>query len=87
MCFDLSRANSHSISPLWRRAAEVVLALVALTIAAGGFVAGTRAGFVYNTFPLMGGQSSPPTTPSFTHLSAICSRMWRRCSSTTACWR
>ncbi|MGH7029990.1 MAG: COX15/CtaA family protein, partial [Stellaceae bacterium] len=43
----------------WRRAAEVVLALVAVTIAAGGFVAGTRAGFVYNTFPLMGGQIVP----------------------------
>jgi heme a synthase len=43
----------------WRRAGEALLALVALTIAAGGFVAGTRAGFVYNTFPLMGGRLVP----------------------------
>jgi cytochrome c oxidase assembly protein subunit 15 len=43
----------------WRRAADAVLILVALTIAAGGFVAGTRAGLVYNTFPLMGGQLVP----------------------------
>ena len=37
----------------WRWAADLVLALVALTILAGGFVAGTRAGLTYNTFPLM----------------------------------
>jgi cytochrome c oxidase assembly protein subunit 15 len=43
----------------WRRAADTVLILVALTIVAGGFVAGTRAGFVYNTFPLMGGRLVP----------------------------
>jgi heme a synthase len=43
----------------WRRAADAVLVLVALTIAAGGFVAGTRAGLVYNTFPLMGGRLVP----------------------------
>lgn len=29
------------------------------TILSGGFVAGTRAGFAYNTFPLMGGQWIP----------------------------
>ena len=38
---------------LWRWAGDAVLLLVALTILAGGFVAGTRAGFAYNTFPLM----------------------------------
>jgi heme a synthase len=43
----------------WRRWAEVLVGLVALTIAAGGFVAGTGAGFVYNTFPLMGGRLVP----------------------------
>jgi heme a synthase len=45
--------------PGWRRAAEAVLALVALTISAGGFVAGTRAGLTYNTFPLMDGAWVP----------------------------
>jgi cytochrome c oxidase assembly protein subunit 15 len=43
----------------WRRASEAVIALVGLTIAAGGFVAGTRAGFTYNTFPLMDGRLVP----------------------------
>ncbi|MGH7048360.1 MAG: COX15/CtaA family protein [Stellaceae bacterium] len=43
----------------WRRAGDGVLILVAVTIAAGGFTAGTRAGFVYNTFPLMGGRLIP----------------------------
>jgi len=33
--------------------------LVALTIVAGGFVAGTHAGFDYNSFPLMDGQLVP----------------------------
>jgi len=43
----------------WRRAAELVLALVALTILAGGFVAGLGAGLTYNTFPLMDGSFVP----------------------------
>jgi heme a synthase len=43
----------------WRRAAEAVLVLAGLTIAAGGFVAGTRAGLTFNTFPLMDGSLVP----------------------------
>ncbi|MBV9198553.1 MAG: COX15/CtaA family protein [Alphaproteobacteria bacterium] len=43
----------------WRRASEAVLVLTALTIVAGGFVAGTRAGLTYNTFPLMDGRLVP----------------------------
>ena len=43
----------------WRRAAEAIIALVALTIAAGGFVAGLKAGLTYNTFPLMDGSFVP----------------------------
>lgn len=42
-----------------RRASEVVLCLVGLTIVAGGFVAGLNAGLTYNTFPLMDGQFVP----------------------------
>jgi heme a synthase len=49
----------HRLGPLWRRAAEAVIALVALTIVTGGFVAGTRAGLTYNTFPLMDGRLVP----------------------------
>lgn len=46
-------------SASWRRAAEAVLGLIAVTILAGGFVAGTRAGLTYNTFPLMDGRLVP----------------------------
>ena len=53
------RGPSPDPSPGWRRAAEAVLVLVALTILAGGFVAGTRAGFTYNTFPLIDGRLVP----------------------------
>jgi len=43
-----------------RRLAFLVAALVLLMIASGGFVAGIRAGFAYNTFPLMNGHVVPP---------------------------
>ena len=36
--------------------------LVALTMLAGGFVAGTHAGLAYNTFPLMDGDSCRPAS-------------------------
>jgi len=52
--------EGESVGPVWRRAAEVVIALVALTIAAGGFVTGLHAGLVHNTFPLMDGSLVPP---------------------------
>lgn len=42
-----------------RRFALAVSALVFVTILSGGFVAGTRAGFAYNTFPLMAGRLVP----------------------------
>jgi heme a synthase len=42
-----------------RRGAGAVLALVFATLVAGAFVAGLRAGYVYNTFPLMGGRWVP----------------------------
>ena len=47
------------VSPLLRRLAHATLVLVALTILAGGYVAGTHAGLAYNTFPLMGGRLVP----------------------------
>ncbi|MBV8914675.1 MAG: COX15/CtaA family protein [Acetobacteraceae bacterium] len=37
----------------------VVCGLVSLTIVAGGFVAGLKAGLIYNTFPLMDGRLIP----------------------------
>jgi cytochrome c oxidase assembly protein subunit 15 len=43
-----------------RRLAWVVVGIVGLMIVTGGFVAGIRAGFAYNTFPLMNGHLVPP---------------------------
>jgi len=43
-------------------------ALVLLMIASGGFVAGTKAGFAYSTFPLMDGQFIPDGLYSMTPL-------------------
>ncbi|GGF45937.1 heme A synthase [Aliidongia dinghuensis] len=54
--------------PLWldgarlrtfRRVARGILALVTLTMIAGGFTAGLKAGLTYNTFPLMDGRIVP----------------------------
>ena len=43
-----------------RGLAWAVVGLVSLMIVTGGFVAGIRAGFAYNTFPLMNGHIVPP---------------------------
>ena len=39
--------------------ATIITAIIFITIMSGGFVAGTRAGFAFNTFPLMDGQWIP----------------------------
>ncbi len=41
------------------RALGILLGCLALTITAGGFVAGLHAGLIYNEFPLMGGRLLP----------------------------
>lgn len=46
--------------------AKLSFAFICLTIIYGGFVAGLKAGLIYNTFPLMGGQWIPS---EFFHLS------------------
>lgn len=42
-----------------RAAATAVVALAFVTILSGGFVAGTKAGYAFNTFPLMAGRWVP----------------------------
>ena len=37
----------------------IITSIIFITIMSGGFVAGTRAGFAFNTFPLMNGQLIP----------------------------
>jgi cytochrome c oxidase assembly protein subunit 15 len=44
----------------WFRRTVALAGLVTLTIVSGGFVAGLKAGLIYNTFPLMGGNWIPP---------------------------
>ncbi len=48
--------NRHA----WYRKTLALTALISLTIISGGFVAGLKAGKIYNTFPLMGDQWLPP---------------------------
>lgn len=48
----------------------VVVGVILLMIVSGGFVAGTHAGFIYNTFPRMGGEWMP------TEIGAL-TPMWR----------
>jgi len=52
-------SEPHEITGASGRLAVVVCVLVFLTALAGGFVAGTDAGFAYNTFPLMDGELIP----------------------------
>ncbi len=52
-------AEPAAAPPALRRLSVAVLHLVALTVVAGGFVAGLHAGLTYNTFPLMEGHLAP----------------------------
>jgi cytochrome c oxidase assembly protein subunit 15 len=54
-----SSARGEGLGSGLRLGTDIVLGLVSLTIAAGGFVAGLNAGLIYNTFPLMGGRLLP----------------------------
>lgn len=44
----------------WLKRSYALVALIAVTIVSGGFVAGLKAGLIYNTFPKMGDQWIPP---------------------------
>lgn len=52
--------GTQKAPPTLRRAGWALTGLIFLTILAGGFVAGTKAGFAFNTWPLMYGQLMPP---------------------------
>jgi len=58
LLFPRDEASLYDVSPL-RRLALGMTGLIALTVMAGGMVAGLRAGFTYNTFPLMNGHFIP----------------------------
>ena len=57
---DLLRTQRQPASPGLRRFAWIILGVVSYMVVTGGFVAGIRAGFAYNTFPLMNGHVVPP---------------------------
>ena len=50
---------AESTAAGWRKASAGLLVLLLITIVSGGFVAGLKAGLIYNTFPLMGGSLIP----------------------------
>jgi cytochrome c oxidase assembly protein subunit 15 len=56
---DLWNAAPRPTFRFARVLSSLVIGLVALTIVAGGFVAGLHAGLIYNTFPLMDGRLVP----------------------------
>lgn len=70
LALDLSTGDRpvrlQTVTPWQRRMAWLLLALVFLQVALGAFVAGTKAGLVYNTWPLMNGRLIPE---GMSHLS------------------
>lgn len=54
------REDDAPASGGWRTTVNALTALIAITIVTGAFVAGLRAGKIFNEFPLMGGQVVPP---------------------------
>jgi cytochrome c oxidase assembly protein subunit 15 len=56
----LAPASGHTRPRLMRGLLLAALGLVFLTLVAGAFVAGTRAGYIDNSFPLMEGRFVPP---------------------------
>lgn len=58
LLFPMSTPSKGNTLPL-QRFALAVTGLLIITVTSGGFVAGLKAGFAYNTFPLMGGRFIP----------------------------
>ena len=50
----IKKARTASFRPRGSRFIKWLFALIGLMIISGGFMAGTKAGFIYNTFPKMG---------------------------------
>ena len=56
---DKYRRLADSSVDVWRKASLGLVTLLLVTIVSGGFVAGLKAGLIFNTFPLMGGNLIP----------------------------
>ena len=59
LLFPAAENNKTTVSSNVMRFAWILLAAVFITAMSGGFVAGLKAGFAYNTFPLMDGKWIP----------------------------
>ena len=66
VALDLLRSARNEDAPAVRRGASALLALAFVTLLAGAFTAGLRAGYIDNTFPLMDGHLVPP---AWSHLA------------------
>jgi heme a synthase len=55
----VKRSTQREIARSFRRLAWIVTGAVLITALSGGFVAGLKAGYAYNTFPLMAGHLIP----------------------------
>lgn len=55
-----ARREARMADPGLLRFAWIIVGVICYMIVTGGFVAGIRAGFAYNTFPLMNGHIVPP---------------------------
>ncbi len=53
------KPNNTSLNKPITRLSSIIVGMVIFTLLSGGFVAGTHAGFAFNTFPLMNGQLIP----------------------------
>ena len=53
------KINSDKQNPSLSRLSLIISAIIFITALSGGFVAGTHAGFAFNTFPLMDGRLIP----------------------------
>ena len=53
------QALQYSSVAIWRKLSLGLIMLLLLTVVSGGFVAGLKAGMIFNSFPLMGGQWIP----------------------------
>lgn len=57
--FPKTDAYDSGIDSKLARLSSIITSIILITIISGGFVAGTHAGFAFNTFPLMNGQIIP----------------------------
>ncbi len=57
--FSRQASHSEAVSGKLKRFSLLLTLFIFITIISGGFVAGLKAGYVFNTFPLMGGRLIP----------------------------